>query len=220
MSVLALTRLQIITEGLSLAGRPDLLASARLWLSMYLEEMYLNQDFEWLVKWATGLSAANGVSIPTDYRAAKSAVLVHPNGATTPISMLSKPDEYDEKRLSMGETSGQPQYGFVNPQDRKFYFLPSPDQAYTLDLKYYYVPDIGGVEDDTDDDTVPTWRLPSSILVDHIKSRAFEYNDDQRQEGATKMVLDKVAQAKFNNHDRRAGPSRLPMGKRFTKRRF
>lgn len=215
---LELTRGQIIEQGLSLAGRPDLVSDARYWLSMFLEDMYMNQDFEWLAKRETGIVVADDTEIPEDYRAAISAILVHPNGTTSPLQVLTQTDEIEQKSLQMTATLGAPQFVYIDPIDRVFKFISQPDQAYTMNLRYYHIPEIGLVSDDTCDDDVPHWGLPASILIDHVKARAFEYNDDQRQEGADVKVDNKIMRSKMNNHDRRAGPSRIKLGKRFKKR--
>lgn len=216
--VLGLTRLQIIEQGLSLAGRPDLLSDARMWLSMFLEDVYMNQDLEWLVKRKTGIVVADGTAVPIDYRAAKSAVLVNSEGQTSKITFLTKPEEIDEKIMQNGDTTGTPKYCYVDQLNGTFNFIPQATLTFTMNLRYYHIPEIGEVDSDLCDDDVPTWGMPSSILVDHIKARAMEYNDDQRQGGADQQVKNKFMEAKMNNHDRRAGSSRMQLGKRFKKR--
>jgi hypothetical protein len=219
MSALELTRAQIIEAGLSLAGRPDLTADARLWLNLYLEQQYMNQDWAWLVKTSGSLSVTNGIAFPTDYRAGKSGVLVTSTGQRSPITVIDRPDEYDQARLSIEATAqGQPSLIYANHDLRKFYFLPLPDQTYSWELKYYYIPSLPDHSDTDSDQEYVKWGLPMQILIDHIKMRAYEYNDDQRYTPAKQEVMADVAAAKANNHDRRAGPSRLPMGKRFNKR--
>lgn len=219
MSQLALTRLEIITAGLSIAGRPDLTSDARLWLNLFLEQQYMNQDWAWLVKTAAGLSVTNGVSFPTDYRAGKSGVLVGPNGSQSPIEVIDRPEVYDHARMSLDTTTaGQPSLIYANHDLRKFYFLPPPDQTYTWELKYYYIPELPEATDTGADEDTVKWGLPAQILIDHIKMRAYEYNDDQRYGPTKQEIMGDIGAAKVNNHDRRAGPSRLPMGKRFNKR--
>lgn len=219
MAALSLTREQIIEAGLALAGRPDLVADARLWLNLFLEQQYMNQDFNWLVKTASGLSVTQGVAFPTDYRAGKSGVLIHPNGSQSPVQVIDKADAYDHARLGIDTTTeGQPEIVYANHDERKFYFLPAPDQAYSLDLKYYYIPTLPDHEDAGTDSQTVKWGLPAQILIDHIKLRAYEYNDDQRYAGTKAEIQGDIAAAKVNNHDRRAGPSRLSMGKSFRKR--
>jgi hypothetical protein len=189
-----------------------------MWLNLYLEKIYYSQDFDWLVKSVVGLQTVNGVAFPADYRAAKSAVIATPVGTTQVIQVLSRPDEYDEKSTIFQGAVGQPIYVYGDHDLREFLFLPAPNQVYTWDLKYYYIPPLPDWTDaGTDSDTVK-WGMPTSILVDHIKSRAFEYNDDDRQQTSKQEVMGELAQSKMNNHDRRAGPSRLPLGKRFIRR--
>lgn len=218
MSALQLTRLQIITEGLALAGRPDLLSDARIWLNLFLERMYMNEDFDWLVKAVTGIVVTDGTAIPTDYRASKSATLIHSNGSRAPIQVLANKADYDYRRLSLGtNVTGSPMFAYVSHDLRTWSFLPTPNGSYTMDLFYFYVPDLSDITA-TIDSNVPKWGLPQEILIDHIKSRAMEYNDDARQDAADGKVDKAITAAKFNNQDKRAGSSRFPMGKRFRNR--
>lgn len=219
MSQLVLTRLEIIEEGLNIAGRPDLLSSARLWLNLFLEQQYMNQDWAWLVKTAAGLGVTDGVSFPTDYRAGKSGVLVSPTGTQSAIDVIDRPEVYDSARMSLDtSTAGQPSLVYANHDLRKFYFLPPPDQSYTWELKYYYIPELPDSSDDAADEDTVKWGLPMQILIDHIKMRAYEYNDDQRYGPTKQEIQGDIGAAKANNHDRRAGPSRIQMGRRFGKR--
>lgn len=213
-----MTRLQIINQGLSLAGRPDLLSDARLWLSLFLQDIYHNQDFQWLTKKVSGVSVRNGTCVPVDYRAARSAVLVRKGKASENILFLTDPEDIDEKIMQNGGAIGGPKYAYVDEESKTFKFIPESTEDVTMDLTYYYIPEIGDFDSAVCDDDVPLWDLPWSILVDHIKQRAFEYNDDQRQTGAETQVKNKIMEAKMNNHDRRAGPSRMKLGKRFKKR--
>ena len=216
--MLKLTRLEIITQGLALAGRPDLVSDARLWLSMFLEEMYVNQDLEWLEKYVTAIPVVQDTPVPCDYRAAKSAILIHPNGSKSVITSLTKSEEIDSKIMQMVTSKAAPRYFYVDQALRTMRFIPEPDQVYSMNLRYYFVPEIGDPSNSYADGDYPAWGLPVSILIDHIKSRAFEYNDDQRQGNSDVQVKNKLAESKMNNHDRRAGPSRTQLGKRFKKR--
>lgn len=213
MSALQLTRGDIIMEGLSLAGRPDLLSDARLWLNLFLEKIYFNQDFDWLIKSETGLAATQGVAFPSDYRAARSAWLNN-----IELKVLSNPTDYDVKRKSLGSAQGNPQFVYADHDIRQFFFLPLPNPGLTWDLRYYYLPALPDHTDPTTDLLVPKWGLPMEILVDLVKSRAMEYDDDNRQGQARASVYEEIISSKLNNHDRRGGPSRIPMGKRFSKR--
>lgn len=177
---LQLSRAKIIELGLSLAGRPDLVSEARYWLNMFLEEQYMNQDYEWLVKWKGSMSIEDGMDAPLDYRAGKSALLRDTNGELTYIQAINQQEQWDQLRAQLGTVTGAPQYFFMNPNDRKMYFLPSPDAGYSMDLKYFQIPclpDIDPDDEDADDEETPKWGLPFSILIDHIKARAQEYND-------------------------------------------
>lgn len=212
--MLALSRGDVITQGLALAGRPDLLADARLWLNMFLENYYQSQDASWLVK-SANVSVTEGVAFPSDYRASKSGLIITDTGKV-PIEIFDDPAKYDFFRLS--STTGVPTIVWADNTTRTFKFLPLPDQVYTLALKYYYYPAYLDHDDAADDASTFTWGAPYDILIDYIKARAMEYNDDERQDKASENVLKKIAQSKMNDHDRRGGSSRMAMGKSFRKR--
>lgn len=217
MAKLELTRGDIITEGLSLAGRPDLVSSARLWLNLYLEEFYMTQDVEWLVKTLNDQALSSGMSMPTDYRAAKSAIITDSNGAQRPIEIINNASEYDERRMN-APAKGSPLFIYANHDLMQFYPVPAPTQGETLDLKYYYIPDIPDHSVAANDDEVPKWELPMHILVDFIKGMAHDYNDDQRHDSVMQRISERVMRAKMNNRDSRAGSTRMMMGKRFRNR--
>lgn len=214
---LSLSRGTIITEGLSKAGRPDLIADARLWLNLFLEDFYYNQDVEWLVKSLNAQAVSDGMAMPTDYRAARSAVIMSSSGSAS-IEIINNSAQYDEARKQNAAYATLPQFIYANHDERKFYFVPIPTGTVTMDLKYFYVPAIADHTNPASDSLVPKWELPSSILVDMIKFNAMEYNDDKRQGDALKMADDKISKSKINNRDSRAGSSRIQMGKRFRKR--
>lgn len=219
MAKLDLSRGDIIEEGLALAGRPDLTSNARLWLNMFLEEYYFTQDSEWLVKLGSGLAVTNGMSMPTDYRATKSAVIIASNGSKAILNTINNAAEYDALRVGYDSTNtGTPTTMYIDSQQRKFYFLPAPTSGHTLDLQYFYVPEIGSAADNSDDNDAPVWGLPSYILVDFVKAAAAEYQDDSRQDSMRELVQRKIAAAKLNNRDSRAGHTRIQMGNRFRKR--
>ncbi len=218
MAKLDLTRGELIEAGLSLAGRPDLTADARLWLNLFFEDMYMNQDFDWLVKRLDGQSLSDGMAIPDDYRAAKSAMLNSPDGSIRPIQIIQDVEEYDLHR-DPNSTDSTPQKIYVDHDQRKFYLMPGPASGYSLDLKYFYMPDLPDSTDaDTDDETVK-WGLPSHIIIDFIKAMAFEYNEDSREGEAFQKVIARVALSKMNSKDSRAGSSRLKWGKSYRRRR-
>lgn len=185
---------------------------------MFLEEFYYSQDVDWLVKSLTAQAVSQGMSMPSDYRAAKSVIL-YQNNSPYEIQILNDSAQYDSIRAGIGDsTTGVPVIGYANHNDSKFYFAPSPSSDITMDLYYYQFPSIPDPDTAGEDSSVPTWGMPYSILIDMIKARAMEYNDDARQDAANQMVMGKIAQAKLNNRDNRAGSSRMKMGKRFRKR--
>ena len=218
MSKLSLTRGEVITTGLAIAGRPDLTSEARMWLNLFLDEFYSNQDMDWLVKTISAQAVSNGVSLPSDYRAMKSLIM-NDSGSQLEIEVINDADEYDRRRVGYSSTTGFPVLAWADWDNKTLYFLPPPKSGLTMDLKYYYYPTLPDPNDVGSDNDTIKWELPAQILVDFIKSAAMEYNDDVRQDAATQKLMDKIALARFNNRDARAGSTRTKMGRRFRKRR-
>lgn len=212
-----LTRGEIIQEGLDRAGRLDLIESGRLWLNLFLEKIYKTQDYHWLIKDSGDLSAANGVSIPKDYRAAKSATIGQ-NGNESRLELIWDAQEYDALKHLADSTATIPSYVYLDQQAKTATFLPTPAGSLIWQLKYFYMPTLPDHRDSDTDGLIPVWEASFDILVDAIKQRAYEYNDDTRQTAARQELTQDVATDKMNNHDRRAGRSTLRMGKSFRRR--
>jgi hypothetical protein len=212
-----ISRGDIITEGLNKAGRPDLVSDARLWLNLFLEEQYTNQDWNWLTKSDSSLAVVQGGTLPFDYRSAKSAT-VGEAGRITRLSVIDNPDEWDQFRMTIGQSVGVPQKVYIDVANRTYEFAPAPSSGQTWTLSYYFIPELPDHNDPTTDNLIPVWGLNSRILSEEIKAQAMEYNDDTRQDKAAEIVMKKLETAKMNNHDKRAGSSRLTMGKNFKKR--
>ena len=208
-----MTRLQIMQEGLRRAGRPDLLGEARFWLNLFLESMYRDQDFHWMRKQAT-LATTNGLAVPTDYLRAYSAVLVQ-NGNETPFHQFSS-DEYDALRSA--DSSGPPSGFFVDPDGDVFRFHPTPSTSYTWKLRYYYMPTLPDPDSPIGDQDEPLWKLDPSILIQAIYVRALEYDDDTRFDREEKKLDAMLSRSKINSADKRAGSSRMKLGKSFRRR--
>jgi hypothetical protein len=214
---MALTRRQIIDEGLSQAGRTDLVSNARLWLNIFLEKMYRTQDFHWMVKSSDGLAISQGMSVPSDYLRAKTAT-VTVAGAKTDILEVSK-EEYDSMNRSSTAVTGVPTHFYPNHDEGKFYFYPSPSSSVTaLNLGYYYLPTISTHTDSSGDAVSPKWGEDVDVLIQYIKAMAMEYNDDPRAKDAEAKTMALLSQSKVNSYDKRAGFNRLKMGKSFRKR--
>lgn len=212
-----ISRGDIISEGLSKAGRPDLVNDARLWLNLFLEEQYNNQDWSWLVKTEPSLAVVQGGTLPSDYRSAKVARITSDQN-DQPLKVIEDADEWDYVQNLAGNGSGVPTYMYVERSTGLYYFAPAPAGILTLKLSYYFLPTLPNHTDPTSDSEIPVWGLPFRILTDHIKAEAMEYNDDVRQDKAMSGVDKKLADAKMNNHDKRAGRHRLKLGKSFKKR--
>ena len=213
-----LTRGQIIQEGLSQAGRPDLVSNGRLWLNLFLDRIYHNQDFHWLKKSSSGLSATQGSSLPTDYRAGISATFGE-EGNVSQLTVLWDSAEFDARRNLLGtQTTDRPTFIFIDEVAKTVQFLPKPESGGVWNLHYYYLPELPDHTDPGFDDDVPLWRANFQILVDEIKAKALEFNDDERQGQAAAGVNAGISENKINNHDRRAGRSRIKLGKQFRNR--
>jgi hypothetical protein len=216
--MIQLTRIQIINEGLDRAGRPDLLSQGRLWLNLFLDKIYQNQDYHWLVKSSGSLSATQDSALPTDYRAAVSATFGDP-GQEKPIDILWDAAEFDNrKNLLQSGAVDIPQFVYIDQVTKTVKFLPPALGGKTWNLQYYHVPTIPTHLNSSGDNQVPVWGAPMSILTDAIFQKALEYNDDQRQGPAFQTLQGEIIENKKNNHDRRAGKSRLKMGKSFRNR--
>lgn len=209
---LELSRGEIITEGLSQAGRPDLLSNGRLWLNIFLERMYMNQDWDWLIKTLDDQPIVQGGDLPRDYRASRSATIKR--GTSSVRLEVIESDEYDERK-DLLNTTGGPTFVYINRDLKTMNFLPLPDTSNTWSLKYYYMPDIPSHTIPENDSLIPKWDAPSVILVNHIFEQAMQYNDDQRQQSAPQVTDASIAEAKMNNMDKRAGKNQLKLGKSF-----
>lgn len=213
-----LTRGQIIEDGLDRAGRLDLRAQGRLWLNLFLEKIYHNQDYHWLIKDAGDLPATQNQDVPLDYRAAANATFGAP-GNVLPLTILWDVVEFDAHRNLLDSTPvSRPQFVYIDHITRKIVFLPVADSTQVWNLKYYHLPDLPDFNDPNTDNDIPLWRAPFSILTDAIFQKALEFNDDTRQQASANDLKVEIAENKKNNHDRRAGKSRLKMGKSFRNR--
>jgi hypothetical protein len=210
---MALTRLQIITEGLTQAGRTDLTSNGRLWLNLFLEDQYMNQDWKWLLKSADDLSCTNGVAFPSDYRSGFNATL---GDTRTPIKLVEG-DEFDLHN-QVSAVDGTPTIVYADHVENKFYFYPAPASGLTWNLKYYYLPTLPTHATSAGDGDTPVWGLPDSVLVQAIFVKALQYNDDARADAEEQKLVGQIAQAKMNNHDQRMGSHKFKMGKSFRKR--
>jgi hypothetical protein len=191
---------------------------ARLWLNLFLDKIYQNQDYHWLVKEVTGLSASQGVALPNDYRAAVS-ISFGDLGNERPIEILWDAAEFNaRKNLLQAGMADIPQYAYIDQVSKTVRFLPPAVGGKTWSLQYYHIPDIPDHKEAAGDDHIPFWDAPVSILTDAIFQKALEYNDDQRQGPAKAELQGEIIENKKNNHDRRAGKSRMKMGKSFRNR--
>lgn len=220
---LQLTRGQIITEGLGRAGRPDLLSEARLWLNLFLESQYLNQDYEWLLKYVQSRPLIEGDTIPADYVRMKTLDAT-PN--RIPIKLVEA-DEFEARRansnIAVAPTpTGTPRYAYIDEATNLIHFFPlpptTPTALITYNYYYYYFPALPDPSDAATDSQVPMWGLSNDILIESIYVRTLNWNDDLRfkeeKDNVTKILND----SKMNSRDLRAGSPRFKLGKNFRRR--
>lgn len=220
---LQLTRGQIITEGLGRAGRPDLLVNARLWLNLFLEKQYLNQDYEWLVKEIDNQTLIEGASIPEDYVRMKT-ITATPN--RLPV-LLVEADEYEWRRRGTSNgpaiiTYGTPVIAYIDQAKDEIHFWPLPPvmTPLTYNYFYYYFPELPDPTNPSNDTMVPMWGQSNDILIEEIYVRALNWNDDDRYEKEQNNVKKLLDESKMNSRDLRAGSPRFKLGKCHRRRRF
>lgn len=212
-----LTRGQIITEGLNMAGRPDLLSEARLWLNIFLEKMYRTQDWAWCLKTITGGSISQGMSLPSDYLRVKTATLVV-NGVPQRKPLIQVgPEEYDSLTNQVAAT-GNPEKFFVDELLKTVNFWPAATANLAWNCRYYYLPALPDPTDPSTDSQTPIWQEDSEILVQEIIQKAMKYNDDERRDRERGERDDMLTKAKMNSIDMRAGHNRIKLGKSFRRR--
>lgn len=214
-----LTRGQIITEGLSQAARPDLISNGRLWLNQFLEDMYQNQDWPWLIRLST-LAVVQGGPIPIDYRAAVSVTIGRTVANQQQRVRIVAADEFHERfQRNQTEIGGTPEIIYVDERLRTFNYWPEPVSGLVIDFRYYDCPALPDQTDPGTDALFPVWRATTRILTQAIYVRALEYNDDVRFDKEEKKIFSMLNNHKMNARDLRAGRARLRYGKSFTPRR-
>ena len=215
---MALTRAQIIAEGLSMAGRSDLTSNARLWLNLFLEKIYKTYDWEWLVKDAGVAAISDGGAFPADYWKFKTANLLDASTGAFICEVNSlTPDQY-AYRLRGGSVSGTPREVFLNLDARTYHFWPTPSVSYNWRLFYYYLPTLPDHTSGTGDSATPKWGLHDDVLIRAIQLKALYYNDDARYQSEIKELFEEVAAGRMNAHDKRGGFNRIKFGKSYRKR--
>jgi hypothetical protein len=213
---MALTRAQIIAEALGQVGRSDLTSQGRLWLNNFLDYVYKNWDWVWLLKWNGETSLTDPLSFFSDYRKLKSANLML-NGQ--PQNQLFSVDAEEWMALRrQGISSGAPTHVFPDKEAGVFRFWPTPSGSFDWDPLYYKIPTLPTHLDGTGDSLTPTWGETEQLLIDGVKLGALYYNDDGRWESGVKDMMSGIVQAKLNSYDSRAGSNRIKMGKSFRRR--
>jgi len=210
---MALSRGEIVQAGVELAGRSDLLRKGALWLNLFLEDQYEDYDWPWLLKTQT-LSVSDGVSLPDDYRRAKSATIID-NESPFSLRTVEK-DEFENERNN-NQLYSRPTLIYIDKLNNAAYFYPTPVSSYTMRLDYYHSPELldSGVNDDASE---PVWGESDNILVQAVYVRALQYLDDSRHQQEDMRLEAMLGKSKMNTQDTRAGRSRVPLGKSFRRR--
>lgn len=216
--MLELTRGDIITEALSQAGRPDLISNGRLWLNLFLEDQYNNQDWPWLIQTAKGLAVVQGGTIPTDYRSAVSATVGQTATNQQRLDTIGAA-QFHELEGRTSQVGGTPQFVWIDLTTRTTNFYPAPATSLVWNLRYHASPPLPSNTDPTADNLEPVWVPNKKILVQAVFVQALEFNDDVRLEKEQAKLTKMVSDYKINSHDFRAGRHRLTWGKSFRPRR-
>lgn len=219
------SRGRIIQTGLERANRTDLLPQARYWLNNFLDRMYLDQDFEWLLKYVYGRTLVNGDTLPTDYTRMKTVTVTNQR---IPMQLVEADQwEYLQRGWSFPQDvsgNGTPNFCYIDQSTSLIYFFQIPQSAptnLTYNYYYYYYPTLPDAANPTTDTQIPIWgRLSSEPLIQEIYARALEYQDDLRAKDELDKVLVMVNLTKQNSRDLRAGSPRFKLGKCHPKRRF
>ena len=209
-----MTRLQIIQEALNRANRPDLVSEARLWLNIFLEGQYRNQDWPFAMKTVT-LPVVEGALIPDDYLRSRTANLIFGNNRL-PILFLT-PEQYDYDRMTNVST-GKPRKCYIDQNTRTMHWIQLPDQAYSFEMRYYYMPDMPDPHSPIGDTEVPLWRIDFEVLIQAVYVRALQYDDDARYSAENQYLSELLRTAKLNSPDFRNQTNRIKLGKSYRRR--
>ena len=214
---MSLTRGQIISEALSQAGRTDLTSNARLWLNLFLEKIYKTQDWDWLVKDSGVLALVQNGPVPTDYWKMKSATLIR-NGIPQLEIETVLSDEWASLQRGASSANGGPYKAWVNEDLRTFSYWPTPDNSFSWQFWYYYMPVLPTHTTSAGDSATPKWELNDEILIRAVQMKALYYNDDKRYNEGVQELMQEILSAKMNSAEFRAGRSKIRLGKSFRRR--
>lgn len=209
-----MTRLQIIQEALSRANRPDLVSEARLWLNMFLDGQYRNQDWPFAMKVST-LPVVDGAAAPEDYLRARSVQLIY-GSQRLPVLMLT-PEQYDFERQAQVGT-GVPRKLYLDQYLRTFHWLPVPQEVYSFELRYYFMPELPDPYTPIGDSETPLWQIDDDLLIQAVYIRALQYDDDARFDKEEQKLMTMLRECKINSPDFRAQTNRIKLGKSYRRR--
>jgi len=204
-----LTRGEIITEALNLAGNTQITTRAQSWLNYILEELYSLYTWVFIEKNSNFSTNQASYALPTDFLYQLNMRITVGN-SQSPLIYLPLP-EYDS--LTKSTTSeGTPQYYTIDNETKKIIFYPSPDTAYTYDFRYLYLPTAL-----TSDSETPAFIL-ARILVQAVYCEALKYLDDERYMQALQVLT------QMNNNFKRSprlsqfSRTFIPLDSRFFKK--
>lgn len=232
MGVPPYTRLDIITEGLSQAGRTDLISNARKWLNLFLGRVYTNWDWPFLKRYSGVITLSQNMPYLTNVgspvgnfrKMANSATLYvsQPNPSFPFVAQRELPtmiaDEYAAV-IRIGNISpSQPRKIYCDEDLRQFIFWPAPDQVYYLDFFYYYLPTLPTDADSTGDNLTPLWPFDQELLIKAIQMKALYFDDQDRYKEEEGDIMKTLSEIKFNSFNTEGGSNKIKLGKSFRRR--
>jgi hypothetical protein len=232
MGVPPYTRIDIITEGLSQAGRVDLTSNGRKWLNLFLDKVYCQYDWDFLKRYSGIISlsqnmpylTSTGSPVGNFRKMANSATLYvsQPNPSFPYVAQRELPtmiaDEYAAV-IRIGNISpSQPRKIYCDDDLRQMVFWPGPDQAYWLDFYYYYQPTLPTDADSTGDALVPLWPFNQELLIKAIQAKALYFDNPVSYKAAEGEIMDELQKVKFNSFNTQGGSNKIKLGKSFRRR--
>lgn len=208
----------IVSEGLELGGNPGLATRATVFLKYLLAHLYRSQDWDFCKKTSRVLADAAdygkvSVAIPADYRA---IVQLHIDGEVAPLTPMSM-EELDVLRQNAADAAATPiatapsHFAVAKESGATvIYLYPKPATRYTVNLRYYYIPDttayIGTTKPEYDDE---------ASMVIAVANFAQKWDKEQLQELIAREARTMAASYRVNHQDTgRAGVTQLPMDER------
>jgi hypothetical protein len=197
-----LTRGEIITQALNRVGNTKIRRGARIGLNRLLESLYLS--FEWPFLHTTLLIAvspsATSFPLPADFTTTiddygLQVIDNTADGLKTRVAEVS-PSVFEMTANPTRSLSQYPQVWMPARATTIGHLWPQPEQAITLQLRYYALPadmpvtDVGA--DPTYDADIPIFPY-HQYLIDAVEHWALEYEHDRRAPVAKAMLMESLA---------------------------